>query len=144
LTYDFEWAELPDDIAQAKHQAWQQWEQLDHQLHDPTHPLGSEEADGLERHQRAAWKQYWHADGARYHLSNRQMSGLTTHGASEGSCIPARADRLKELADAEWRKLLAKRHLEPPSLLGRLVAAASVADHRLLAALGGRGLGSEE
>jgi hypothetical protein len=47
---------------------------------------------------------------------------------------------LKELADAEWRRLLAKRHLEPPSLLGRLVAAASVADHRLLAALGGRGL----
>jgi len=43
-----------------------------------------------------------------------------------------RDDRLKELADAEWRKLLAKRHLEPPSLLGRFVAAASVADHRLL------------
>jgi hypothetical protein len=74
LTFDFEWAELPDDIAQAKQQAWQQWEQLDHQLHDPTHPLGSEDADGLERQQRAVWKQYWHADGARYHLSNRQMS----------------------------------------------------------------------
>jgi hypothetical protein len=27
-----------------------------------------------------------------------------------------RDDRLKELADAEWRTLLAKRHLEPPSL----------------------------
>ena len=59
--------------------------------------------------------------------------------------MQARAQRsLKELAGAEWRKLLAKSHLEPPSLLGRFVAAASVADYRLLAALGGRGLGSEE
>jgi hypothetical protein len=27
-----------------------------------------------------------------------------------------RDDRLKELADPEWRKLLAKRQLEPPGL----------------------------
>jgi hypothetical protein len=27
-----------------------------------------------------------------------------------------RDDRLKELADADWRKLLAKRQLEPPGL----------------------------
>ena len=39
-----------------------------------------------------------------------------THGASEGRCRPVRDDRLKELADAEWRKLLAKRQLEPPGL----------------------------
>jgi hypothetical protein len=78
LTYDFEWAELPDDIADRKHQAWQQWETIDHQLHDPTHPLPPEKVDQLERQQRAAWKQYWHADGARYHLSNRQMSDAIT------------------------------------------------------------------
>jgi hypothetical protein len=78
LTYDFEWAELPDDIAQAKHQAWQQWETIDHQLHDPTHPPDPEDVDELERYQRAAWKQYWHADGARYHLSNRQMGDAIT------------------------------------------------------------------
>jgi len=64
---------------------------------------------------------------------------------AKGRYTPARVNRLKELADAEWRKLLAKRHLEPPSFLGRLVAAAPVAaDHRLLAALGERGLGPEE
>jgi hypothetical protein len=78
LTFDFEWAELPDDIAQAKHQAWQQWEHLDHQLHDPTHPPAPDEVDELERQKRVAWKQYWHADGARYHLSNRQMSDAIT------------------------------------------------------------------
>jgi hypothetical protein len=78
LTFDFEWAELPDDIAQAKHQAWQQWETIDHQLHDPNHPPAPEDVDDLERRQRAAWKQYWHADGARYHLSNRQMSDAIT------------------------------------------------------------------
>jgi hypothetical protein len=74
LTFDFEWAELPDDIAHRKHDAWQQWEAIDHQLQDPTHPPAPEEVDELERQKRAAWKQYWHADGARYHLSNRQMS----------------------------------------------------------------------
>jgi hypothetical protein len=73
LTYDFEWAELPDDIADRKRQAWEQWESIDHQLHGPTHPPDPEDVDELEREQRAAWKQYWHADGARYHLSNRQM-----------------------------------------------------------------------
>ena len=78
MTYDFEWAELPDDIAQAKRRPGSNGNSLDHQLHDPTHPLGSEEADELERDQRAAWKQYWHADGARYHLSNRQMSDAIT------------------------------------------------------------------
>ena len=78
MTYDFEWAELPDDIADRKHQAWQQWETIDHQLHDPTHPLPPDEVDQLERQQRAAWKQYWHADGARYHLSNRQMGDAIT------------------------------------------------------------------
>jgi hypothetical protein len=35
LTFDFEWAELPDDIAHRKQHAWQQWERLDHQLLDP-------------------------------------------------------------------------------------------------------------
>jgi hypothetical protein len=78
LTYDFEWAELPDDIADRKHRAWQQWEAIDHQLHNSTHPPQPEEVDELERHQRAAWKQYWHADGARYHLSNRQMGDAIT------------------------------------------------------------------
>ena len=39
LTFDFEWAELPDDIAWRKQQAWQQWEDLDARLQDPTHPL---------------------------------------------------------------------------------------------------------
>jgi hypothetical protein len=78
LTYDFEWAELPDDIADRKHRAWEQWETIDHQLHDPTHRPAPEDADELERHQRAAWKQYWHADGARYHLSNRQMGDAIT------------------------------------------------------------------
>jgi hypothetical protein len=78
LTFDFEWAELPDDIAHRKDQAWQQWERLDHQLHDPGQSLGPEEVEELERQQRAAWKQYWHADGARYHLSNRQISDAIT------------------------------------------------------------------
>jgi hypothetical protein len=74
LTFDFEWAELPDDIAQRKQQAWQEWEATDQQLHDPTHDVPPEQLTELERRQRAAWKQYWHADGARYHLSNRQMA----------------------------------------------------------------------
>jgi hypothetical protein len=78
LTFDFEWAELPDDIAHRKHDAWQQWELIDNQLHDPAQSLGPEEVEELERQQRAAWKQYWHADGARYHLSNRQMSDAIT------------------------------------------------------------------
>jgi hypothetical protein len=78
LTFDFEWDELPDDIAHRKQDAWQQWEAIDHQLHDPTHPPAPDEVDELERQQRAAWKQYWHADGARYHLSNRQMSDAIT------------------------------------------------------------------
>jgi hypothetical protein len=78
LTFDFEWAELPDDLAQAKHRAWQQWERLDHQLHDPAHPTAPEDVEEFERQQRVAWKQYWHADGARYHLSNRQMSDAIT------------------------------------------------------------------
>ncbi len=78
MTYDFEWAELPDDIAERKHQAWEQWETIGHQLHDPAHPPAPEEVDELERQQRAAWKQYWHADGARYHLSNRQMGDAIT------------------------------------------------------------------
>jgi hypothetical protein len=78
LTFDFEWAELPDDIAHRKQDAWEQWEHLDQQLHDPAYPSASEEVEELERRQRAAWKQYWHADGARYHLSNRQMSDAIT------------------------------------------------------------------
>lgn len=39
-----------------------------------------------------------------------------THGASEGRCRPVRDDHLKELADPEWRKLLARRQLKPPDL----------------------------
>jgi hypothetical protein len=78
LTYDFEWAELPDDIAHRKQQAWQQWETTDHLLHDPTQPLDPEERAELEQRHRAAWKQYWHADGARYHLSNRQLGDALT------------------------------------------------------------------
>ena len=76
MTFDFEWAELPDDIAQRKQQAWQEWEATDSHLHgDPVPP---EETDDRERRHRAAWKQYWHADGARFHLSNRQMIDATT------------------------------------------------------------------
>jgi hypothetical protein len=41
-----------------------------------------------------------------------------THGASEGRCRPVRDDHLKELADPEWRKLLARRQLEPSGLRG--------------------------
>jgi hypothetical protein len=78
VTFDFEWAELPDDIAQRKHQAWMEWERLDQQLHDPTHPPARDDVEELERLQRVAWKQYWHADGARYHLSNRQMTDAIT------------------------------------------------------------------
>ena len=78
MTFDFEWAELPDDIAHRKQQAWQEWEATDTQLHDPDHPLPPDEQAELERRHRAAWKQYWHADGARYHLSNRQMGDAIT------------------------------------------------------------------
>jgi hypothetical protein len=78
LTFDFEWAELPDDIAQRKQQAWQEWEAADQQLHDPIATVPAEQLAELERRQRAAWKQYWHADGARYHLSNRQMADGST------------------------------------------------------------------
>jgi len=78
LTFDFEWAELPDDIAWRKQQAWEEWEDLDARLHDPTHPLVPDEQAELEQRQRAAWRQYWHADGARYHLSNRQISDAIT------------------------------------------------------------------
>jgi hypothetical protein len=78
LTYDFEWAELPDDLAHRKQQAWQEWEATDAQLQDPTHPLEPEEQAELEQRHRAAWKQYWHADGARYHLSNRQVGDAIT------------------------------------------------------------------
>jgi hypothetical protein len=78
LTFDFEWDELPDDIAHAKQQAWEQWETLDRQLHDPSHPPDPEDIDELELRQRVAWKLYWHADGARYHLSNRQMGDAIT------------------------------------------------------------------
>jgi hypothetical protein len=78
VTFDFEWAELPDDIARRKQQAWQEWEAIDQQLHDPTHSVPAEELGELERRQRAAWKQYWLADGARYHLSNRQMADGST------------------------------------------------------------------
>jgi hypothetical protein len=78
LTYDFEWAELPDDVAHRKQQAWQEWEATDVQLHDPDHPLEPEEQAELEERHRAAWKQYWHADGARYHLSNRQVGDAIT------------------------------------------------------------------
>jgi hypothetical protein len=78
LTFDFEWAELPDDIAQRKQQAWHEWEAADQQLHDPTQHLPADEVGELERRQRATWKQYWHADGARYHLSNRQMADGST------------------------------------------------------------------
>jgi hypothetical protein len=45
-------------------------------------------------------------------------SGLVTHGASEVRCRPVRDDHLKELANAEWRKLLAKRQLQPSGLRG--------------------------
>jgi hypothetical protein len=78
LTFDFEWAELPDDIAHRKHQAWQEWEATDQRLQDPTHPPAPDEQAELEQRHRAAWKQYWHADGARYHLSNRQMGDAIT------------------------------------------------------------------
>ena len=78
LTFDFEWAELPDDIAQRKQQAWQEWEATDARLHDPTDPPAPDEQAELEQRHRAAWKQYWHADGARYHLSNRQMGDAVT------------------------------------------------------------------
>jgi hypothetical protein len=78
LTFDFEWAELPDDIAHRKQQAWLEWETTYIRLHDPDHPLDPEEQAELERRQRSAWKQYWHADGARYHLSNRQMGDAIT------------------------------------------------------------------
>ena len=78
LTFDFEWAELPDDIARRKHQAWQEWEATDQRLQDPTHPPTPDEQAELEQRHRAAWKQYWHADGARYHLSNRQMGDAIT------------------------------------------------------------------
>ncbi len=78
MTFDLEWAELPDDIAHRKQQAWQEWDAIDTQLQDPAHPLGPEEQAELERRHRAAWKQYWHADGARYHLSNRQMGDAIT------------------------------------------------------------------
>jgi hypothetical protein len=44
----------------------------------PRHPHPPDELVGLEQRQRAAWKQYWHADGARYHLSNRQMGDAIT------------------------------------------------------------------
>jgi len=88
LTFDFEWAELPDDIAQAKQQAWQQWEAIDTRLHDPVQLPAPEEAEALERQQRAAWKQYWHANGARYHLSNRQMSDAITAMEQAGMTRP--------------------------------------------------------
>jgi hypothetical protein len=78
LTFDFEWAELPDDIAHRKHQAWQEWEATDERLQDPTHPTAPDEQAELEQRHRAAWKQYWHADGARYHLSNRQVGDAIT------------------------------------------------------------------
>jgi len=45
----FEWAELPGDIAWRKQQAWQQWEDLDARLHDPTHPLVPDEQAELEQ-----------------------------------------------------------------------------------------------
>jgi len=78
LTFDFEWDQLPDDLAQRKQQAWQAWEAIDQQLHDPDHPLPPDELAELEQRRRTAWKQYWHADGARYHLSNRQMGEAIT------------------------------------------------------------------
>jgi hypothetical protein len=78
LTFDFEWAELPEDIARRKHQAWQEWEATDQRLQEPTHPPTPDEQAELEQRHRAAWKQYWHADGARYHLSNRQMGDAIT------------------------------------------------------------------
>jgi hypothetical protein len=53
-------------------------EATDTQLHDPDHSLPPDEQAELERRHRAAWKQYWHADGARYHLSNRQMGDAIT------------------------------------------------------------------
>jgi hypothetical protein len=61
LTFDVEWAELPDDIAQPKQQAWQEWEDTNAQLDDPTQPLPPQELAQLERRQRTAWKQSWHA-----------------------------------------------------------------------------------
>jgi hypothetical protein len=45
LTFDFEWAELPDDIAHRRHQAWQRWEIIDHQLHDPARPPAPDEIE---------------------------------------------------------------------------------------------------
>jgi hypothetical protein len=88
LTFDFEWAELPDNIAHRKQQAWQEWEATDARLHDPTHPLAPEEHTELEQRHRAAWKQYWHADGARYHLSNRQMGDAITVMEHTGMARP--------------------------------------------------------
>jgi hypothetical protein len=99
LTLDFEWAELPDDIAQAKQQAWQEWEATDQQLNDPTHPLAPDEATELERRRRAAWKQYWHADGARFHLSNRQMHDATTVMERAGMARPVPTPPFPRLAD---------------------------------------------
>jgi hypothetical protein len=46
-------------------------------------------------------------------VAGSRESGLITHGASEGEQT-LREDRLKELADADWRKLQAKRYLESP------------------------------
>jgi hypothetical protein len=86
LTFDLEWAELPDEIAQRKQQAWQEWEATDPHLHDD--PVPPEEAEDRERRHRAAWKQYWHADGARYHLSNRQMIDATTVMERAGMARP--------------------------------------------------------
>jgi hypothetical protein len=43
-----------------------------------THPPDPGQLGELQREQRAAWKQYWPADGARYHLSNRQMGDAIT------------------------------------------------------------------
>jgi hypothetical protein len=64
LTFDVEWAELPDDIAQPKQQAWQEWEDTNAQLDDPTQPLPPQELAQLERRQRTAWKQSWHPQPA--------------------------------------------------------------------------------
>jgi hypothetical protein len=78
LTFDFEWAELPSDLAQAKQHAWQEWQATDQQLHDPTRALPPDQLADLQRRHRAAWKQWWYADGARYHLSDRQMTDGST------------------------------------------------------------------
>jgi hypothetical protein len=123
LTFDFEWAELPDDIAQRKQQAWQEWEATDARLHDPIDPPAPDEQAELEQRHRAAWKQYWHADGARYHLSNRQMGDAITVMEHTGMArrvptpaFPTPADYGASADEYDnWREASDRGHPTPPS-----------------------------